>query len=616
MIAFVFLFLISLLGLFFIVKRQFLISPYQTPFLTIICLLSALYIFGIFGLLFWGSYFVFILGLFSFLYKVFLFYKSKTPLFNKEELHVLGIFSIFFFLNYFLFKNHFFIFYDEYAHWGIFTKITLIHDDIVGPYNNLRKADYPRISSLLQYYFNLIINQGKFTQGTTILSQLTIFASALIAFLPKIKKRKIYPSILISLIIAFVFYVLSNTFVGRNRIFTIDCDNLLGLFFGMSILLYLLNKKNKKRFLIVGLVLFCMVQLKEIGILFSLFAVFVIVCLELFEKKKNYISILKRIVLLLIFIIISKTSWTLFKKYRNIEKQSFSMVFSDNSFTKLEDYQKTTLDNYWNVLTKRDSKDRDHIISYIDKIFVFLGIMFFIFRYIKRNKPILMNQNQFLAFIGSLFLCVIAYLFVLLFLYLFASFYEHEKITLTSYKRYIGSMYYGIFLLAFYFVIRFKKILYLLVFSGIILFLNNNKRTITDFFPKKQFMYSSMQIFNKAANVLEDIKLNDTDPKVYIISQGDELSHKAIMQFLIFPTEAIYGPHSVSKQKKINERFTAVLTDKGFAKYMSQTEYLFVFNRRGLFEEYQNVFRQVKPKEIWMLTNNDFKKITLNYKSK
>ena len=222
-INFLMIFLASLYGLMIFVKDflRMSVSYTQIPFITLTFLMSVLYLAGLFGLLLPVSWFVFLAGL-AYLAKILyvsILYSNEggSSHLNSNRnriLFPLGSFGILFFLNWFIFRDSMFSQWDEWFTWGLFAKVLNEYDLLsTRLYDNIAHSHYPRMTSILQYYFILFLNNGKFHEGTAIFAQTVIISSAVPAFLYFRKDR-------ILLLIFFNFYFLlhhsSIQYVGNS----------------------------------------------------------------------------------------------------------------------------------------------------------------------------------------------------------------------------------------------------------------------------------------------------------------------------------------------------------------------------------------------------------------
>ncbi len=513
LIIYTFLFLISFFGLNFLLNKKANISFALTPFLTIVCILITLYLLGIFGLLLGGAWFLYCIGFGSFFYYTYSKIKEKNitiKYFLQCSFYPLYFFAFLFFINLFLYKDFHIIGYDSMAHWGVFTKILTTYHDFIDQYIMINKADYPRMSSLLHYYIISFLNKGVFNEGIVIFSQTLFFISASCFFIFH-KKQK------------FIFYIL--IFVGFYPLFglikyisisSIYNDATLALFWALSIILYLCNTKNK--IWIVGGVLFCLPQIKEIGLLYCCFTLLIITINELFFNKIKFLTKLKIIGFLIGIVILSKLTWFIYIQYKGVEVNSFEIgknrivhsqedinKFKDNyynsitSFSLIDNYNNTTpfcicfklryrkLAEVLRFFSKKDSnlyhilhKEKNLIIGplyFIILIVCYLLILYFYrFNYIEKSI-FYHGKKQYLYFCFSLVIILISYFFIQIFLYLNTSFTRWEIVHLISFRRYLGTLIIGglliiIFLLT---LIEKKRLLLLHILILFPLFTFNTK---------------------------------------------------------------------------------------------------------------------------------------------
>lgn len=329
-----------------ILVRKWLSLPWaQVPFVTIISLMSVLYVAGLFGLLWYVSWFVFLAGLVCFALSL---YKS-TRAFRVGRFSVvlsfpLRVFGVLFLLGWFVFRNAYITEWDEFSFWSIFTKIAVNYNGMIAGFNDINKADYPRITALLQYYFLLFLRGGSFHEGTAIFAQTVIFLSAVPVFL-SLPSRKY--NVFFLCLITFCLYSLVDVFA--QPVFSLYADSVLGLCWGMSILLYLINRKRDRVVIIItSLCLFSMVQVKEMGLVFACCTIFIIMIDEGFFSTFRLPVVLKRLGVLTAVVLVSYASWSLFKSYNGVVGSSFSLDSGSiyDSLFDLQDYQRTTAENF------------------------------------------------------------------------------------------------------------------------------------------------------------------------------------------------------------------------------------------------------------------------------
>ncbi len=509
-----FLFLISFFGLNFILNKKGNVSFSLTPFLTIVCIITTLYVFGIFGIPLIAAWALYLIGIGSFFYFIYIKIQTNkiTPTYLfQSSFFPLYFFAILFLANLFLYRELKLTELDEMAHWGIFTKIITSYHNLIDQYNIIAKADYPRISSLLHYYFILFLNKGTYNEGITIFAHTNFFISALCFFIFHKKQN-----LLFSILILITFYLLFGIIlhVSISHIYN---DAPLALFWALSIILYLSN--TKKHFWIVGLVLFCIPQIKEIGILYCCFTLFIIGVNELFFKKELLLHKLKKIGILIGLVIISKLSWFLYIQYKGVDVNSFQLgnkveyeqvdidkskeryfkslvhvgqykypgfwfendsnyniknfVFPSNQPSRIAKILKTITGKESSLYHFLNNKVEQLIIGPIYFILLIIIYLFFVYYYKTSYLETTIfphGKKHFISFSVSLSFILISYVFIQFFLFLNTSFIPREIVILTSFERYFGSLIIGGILIVLYLIsiIRKKRLFLILI---VILFL-------------------------------------------------------------------------------------------------------------------------------------------------
>ena len=327
---------------------------------------------------------------------------------------------------------------------------------------------YPSITSIIHYYFTYFLNKGSYNDGVSVFAHITIFASALPIFLFN-KKNKIY----FYLLAGICFYLLINSF-GVFSIWIIYCDALIGMFWGVSIILYLKNKEKQKLLLLtLGVTLFCMVQIKNVGIALSGLTIFIIFINELFLERKPILKSLKGILILVLIFIASRYSWKEYLKYSYGYKEPISLSgdIGEINRSNLSTYKKLTID-FWNKF--KGSEGIEHHLYDLHypytQIFLFLLVfvllLCFWFFLNKNSLPkIFKSFRHSIQLISLLILGFIGYLFI----NLYAQFQWHPVLATSSFYRYMGIGFVGIFIVFFYVTLKTEKKRFLLLFLILIL---------------------------------------------------------------------------------------------------------------------------------------------------
>ena len=624
--------LANLYGLMILV-RKWLSLPYaQAPFVTIISLMSVLYVAGLFGLLWQVSSFVFLAGLVCFalsLYKGTLGIPSRTffrRLISDHSLFPLTAFGVLFLFSWFVFRNAYITEWDEFSFWSIFTKIAVNYNAMIAGFNAINKAEYPRITALLQYYFLLFLRGGSFHEGTAIFAQTVIFLSAVPVFL-SFRQYNVFFLCLVT----FCFYSLVDVFA--QPVFSLYGDSVLGLCWGMSILLYLINRKRDRVVLIItSLCLFSMVQVKEMGLVFACCTIFIIMIDEGFFSTFRLPAVLKRLGVLTAVVLVSYASWSMFKSYDGVVGSSFSLdsgAIYDSLFD-LQDYQRTTAENFLyslihvgNVAKTQSVFDEQHQDRFIGSfahqfhffefslgplywaiIFVmFLSLSYWLAR--NTSKSIFASRSRCLTFTICLLASLGLYICLLLVVYMFV-FSPYEAVRLASFGRYLGTAYVGLFLVLFYCVLGAEKKSLLVAFTVLIFLVTPGLsiKSILNPFHKSGVQKYYDDLYGKIDPVIEEIKGKGGEPKILLINQGGRGGFYVTVKHRAFPLrfEIVFSVNTEKQDGWPPETWIGSADD--FSLILQSCDYLIVWNDDEFWELYGDSVRRSALKAVWKLDND------------
>ena len=622
-------FLASLYGLMILVKKWLSLPYAQVPFVTILSLMSVLYVAGLFELLLQISWLVFLVGLVCFamsLYKSTMGISRRTffrRLIYDHSLFPLTAFSVLFLLSWFVFRNAYITVWDEFSFWGIFTKIATNYNSLIAGFNDINKADYPRITACLQYYFILFLKGGSFHEGTAIFAQTVIFWSAVPVFL-SFRKYNVF----LLCLITFCFYSLADVFA--MPVYSLYADSVLGLCWGMSLILYLINRKQDKIVLIItSLCLFSMVQVKEMGLVFAFFTIFIVMIDEGFFAPNIRLPVmLKRLTVLTAVVLVSYASWGMFKSYNGVVASSFSLSSERiyDSLFDLQDYQRTTAENYLysliHIKTQAvlDQQHQDRFIARFAHQFHFFefslsplywAIIFVIFMslsyYLTGNptEKIFDRRSRCVTFTICLLVSLAAYTCLMLFLYMFA-FHQYEAVRLASFWRYLGTAYLGLFLVLFYCVLKTEKKSLLVAFIvTIVLFTPSSVlKPVFNLFHESDTRKYFDDLYRKIDPVIEEIKEKGGQPRILLINQFGNGSLYIKFRHRAFPLKfgRIFSVNTEDKDGWPPQTWIGSAEDFGLV--LQRCDYLIVWNNSEFWDLYGDVVRRSTLKDIWILDND------------
>ena len=640
------MFLASLYGLMMFVKNglRSSVSDAQIPFVTIIFLMSFLYVAGLFGLLLQASWLVFMAGLVYLAkyvvhqYSAIRYGRLSLPL-DIHRNHALSsfmFFGILYFFNWFIFRDSMLSQWDEWLTWGLFAKVLTNYDLLyTKPDDYITHRHYPRITSIVQYYFILFLNNGKFHEGTAIFAQTVVFSSAVPAFLGagNMKNR-----ILLLIPSVFAFYCIIHLFNthGLPAAYSLYADSVLGLCWGMSVILYISNRSRMESLIVTGLVLFSMVQIKEMGAFFAFCTIFIVAIDKLFFHTSESPVKLKQIGMLIAVVMISWVSWNIFKQIHEIEStrhsnlptsavDAISEILSDP-----DDHRKTVSVNWLRSMTYAGNVNRiraglhetensfiagfgptfafsDFSLSPLYWMIIYVIFVFSLyFVHTASTGNTYRLRNVYLISMICLGMSVVIYACLILLLYMFY-FSTWEGVRLASFGRYIGTAFLGTFLILFYLILAAGNRTLAVAFISLV-FLFTPTTILVYFSPKDQSDYGyTNDIYVRIDPVIDEIKREDPESKILFINQGGNGRIYFITRYRAFPLNYLspesaggsYG-YSVSiEERKDWEPWLWIASPEDFSRILQDVDYLIVWNDTEFFEMYGDVVERSKLKAIW-----------------
>ena len=645
------IFLASLYGLMMFVKNglRSSVSDAQIPFVTIIFLMSILYVAGLFGLLLQGSWLVFITGL-VYLAKYLMHRYSairrgclSLSLGTRRNHAVLPLifFGILYFFNWFIFRDAMFSQWDEWATWGLFAKILTNYDLLyTKPDDYIPHRHYPRITSIVQYYFILFLNNGKFHEGTAIFAQTVVFSSAVPALLcaGNMKNR-----ILLLIPSAFAFYCIIHMFstLGFLSAYSLYADSALGLCWGMSVILYISNRNKMESLIITGLALFSMVQIKEMGVFFAFCTIFIVAIDKMFFHTSELPVKLKQVGALIAVVMISWASWNIFKQIHEIEstRHSNPPVSAVDSIREIlsdpQDHKKTISANWLRSMTYAGNVDRiradlpetensfiegfgptlafsDFSLSPLYWMIIYLIFVFSLyFVHAGNTGNMYQLRNVYLTSMICLAMLVVIYACFILFLYI-SYFSTWEGVRLSSFGRYIGTAFLGMFLVLYYFILAAGSRILVAAFISLT-FLFTPTTILVYFSPRDQSDYGyTNYVYLRIDPVIDEIKREDPESKILFINQGGNGSIYFVSRYRAFPLNYLslksaggsYGYSVSTRERKDWEPWLWVASPEDFSRILQDMDYLIVWNDTEFFEMYGDVVERSELKAIWKPTTD------------
>jgi hypothetical protein len=158
-------------------------------------------------------------------------------------------------------RNSLYVFYDEYAHWGVYIKEMLALDGFWLADTNSMHPRYPPAAPLWQYLFNVFREPS---EGTAYLAQFVLLLTPLLVLWERITWRQAH---WLLLILALCVLALTNFGLGISSLYV---DHVIGAWFIGTILSFVMDSPTLRRSVGYALPLAALALLKESSFAFSL----------------------------------------------------------------------------------------------------------------------------------------------------------------------------------------------------------------------------------------------------------------------------------------------------------------------------------------------------------
>jgi len=458
--------LIPIFGYAFLLFTFFKKSVSTSIFFTISAIITTLFLFGMVGLLKFGTYVIFYLGIATFIYMAVMF-RDKFNLFIASVPFVIFTFSAVIYLS--LMQDAKLFFWDEYSHWGAFIKEMYYFGEFYGANSVAAHLRYPPGISIWDYF--IVLPTG-FSEGSLYFAYFLILFSSVLMMYEKLKWNQIHWIVLIFVTQMVVFATYGHWFSS------IYVDHVVGSLFAGTVLAYLVDKYSYKEAALFAFPIIAIVLVKEIGLYFALAFVGLVGILSLYEQKiegKSFIKALQGMrktfgVFLVLFVVafLALKAWNIRQDNLNVAKEKQSItgivknIFSDQKvldakteaevkkrFWEVVKYQQLhkeklslNFNEFSYPLMKRYEKTikLSTIGSFV--FFIFLMLLAYAIMYPdnKKREPLLIGG--YLLFVG------VVYLFILYFSFQVA--FGSGALRIPSYVRYMNIAFLPLFFIAFF----------------------------------------------------------------------------------------------------------------------------------------------------------------------
>ena len=560
----------------------------QESSVTIVFLSSALllYIAGLFNLMKFAVYLIYLFAIISFVYIIYCIIKKKIKI---REIFTPGIIMYIFVIMImaFIVKDTYYYEWDEFSHWGANLKAMVEYDVFWSNkiYDGVHVV-YTPIAGIIEYFFCKI--NGGFAEDVSYMAINTFIITLL---LPIIKGQKHNLKSYIKLILFwFMFYC--SIKLCNFQLTSIYIDMLLGILFALGMVLaYRLDGKEDKINLILTLIM--MPLLKDTGllllgiILMQLF--FNKVILKIIEERKitkQHFKIFGIIVLMLIIPLVFYGTW---KIYCGVNGKVLDDRHDKNAISEIDikEYIKGIL-----LIDTDNSKYKDISNSFYDalnttpvvgglestvtavKLVAVLDITGIIIYLVNKDKQ---DKKKIATILLALNIGFGFYCLLLLATFMFA-FTETEGRALASYSRYMSTYFIAWIIITVGLALnsKIKNVILSLTIAIMLCLYPTSVISIVDITSRKNLSGIDDEIRTEANIIKENVELND---KVYIIYQnigGGYEYHKLRYSISPIVTNLLYE-WSLGPKYYESDIWSLDLTKEEFEKKLIDEEFDYLF---------------------------------------
>lgn len=568
------------------ITQRFKFKQESSVTIVFLSLALLLYIAGLFNLMKFAVYLIYLFAIISFVYIIYCIIKKKIKI---REIFTPGIIMYIFVIMImaFIVKDTYYYEWDEFSHWGANLKAMVEYDVFWSNkiYDGVHVV-YTPIAGIIEYFFCKI--NGGFAEDVSYMAINTFIITLL---LPIIKGQKHNLKSYIKLILFwFMFYC--SIKLCNFQLTSIYIDMLLGILFALGMVLaYRLDGKEDKINLILTLIM--MPLLKDTGllllgiILMQLF--FNKVILKIIEERKitkQHFKIFGIIVLMLIIPLVFYGTW---KIYCGVNGKVLDDRHDKNAISEIDikEYIKGIL-----LIDTDNSKYKDISNSFYDalnttpvvgglestvtavKLVAVLDITGIIIYLVNKDKQ---DKKKIATILLALNIGFGLYCLLLLATFMFA-FTETEGRALASYSRYMSTYFIAWIIITVGLALnsKIKNVILSLTIAIMLCLYPTSVISIVDITSRKNLLGIDDEIRTEANIIKENVELND---KVYIIYQnigGGYEYHKLRYSISPIVTNLLYE-WSLGPKYYESDIWSLDLTKEEFEKKLIDEEFDYLF---------------------------------------
>lgn len=423
-------------SLYFCIKNDIdIVKSLPLTFFTIIIII---YLFGMIKLMRLSVYLIAIISIAFFISSIYLFIRSNKKIILLKKI-CQPSFVIWMLISCFLIAldhGRLLSNWDEFSHWGDVVKAMFNLNDFSTNPNSLSVAKtYLPAISLFQYFWQII--RGEFIEWYLYLSIHLFIITLFAPFLKNIRWKDIYKFLIAILLIIFVPIIFYEEYYTSTYV-----DSFVSCIFAYSMAsIYFAKKYSRFEILNLSLSLSVMTLSKDIGIVFSIICIFVVLVDILYVQRnykcKNIKKIIKSTRPVFIFLGCVMFVYILWKiniymnhlcgnPIKGINIQDILTVILGRD----ETYRGVVLRNYLNTLSTGSLIHNNLSLNIFAILMIYL--LFFYLIYSRAQ-----NKCKSRMFFCIFFLGLFGYIFLMFILYIYM-FSEYEALRLASFARYMA----------------------------------------------------------------------------------------------------------------------------------------------------------------------------------
>jgi len=588
-------------------------------------IIGILFLFGVFGKLKYGAYFIVLICGIIYIYTIYVLYRRKTLCESLSKLVTPASIMFFLFIMLVCYCNYGRRAYshDEFSHWMDIVKVATTLDAFgTHPEANSIFPAYPPGMVLFQYMFQKIDNwcQGTvFSEWRAYVAYQVFFASFLLVWLKNLNFKK-FINVLLTIIILLICPVMFFPSLYTSTYI----DPILGILTGCGMARVLLERQKDIFYDIYVIAISCMlVLMKDAGMLFSIFllAIYSIDIIigndrntQLNNCQRKMILKIKKIALGSCCVFLCKGLWEWHVKWMGVGK-NFSKPYDmgiiwDVICGRDTGYRSESWNNFWdaiinkNVILERFEIDISHFNWMVLLVFFLIGMVVI---YAVKEKQI--KKSVIFAVMEILLLMV--YIVGLSITYI-TKFSEREAVKLASFNRYMDigylSLYVTGFVILLYIINQYISkwnvlailplcmLLYIMPFEG-----------LEEFLTREEVQHSQ-HVYEKYNELISNVEKNcESGTRIYYIAQETSGYERLLLCYATRPVKGnVHVPASIGEPFYEGDSFTRVISPKEWqTELMQEFDYVGLYKVNDYFiEVYGELFEN--PKEI---TNNSVYKI-------